>query len=883
MAGAYSAEQPAEAHEPLEEFASPLSLLLSEERLGGRRVHEALFLSFTADLGFFESVALGVTQALGARITVVGDVNMATVDPRAVRRAGRGYLPGLALGQGAFHPKLVALTGFGTATIAIGSGNVTLAGWQANSELWTVLRADADLHPACLPQLAAWLRGLPSAVRLSGGVPEACARVAAQLDELSAAGSAAADEVVLVSSLNNPILKQLPQGPVDELSVFAPFHDPSSSALRELVRRFNPERLTVAYQPGLTELDGRSLANLLRERNGRLVVDPTTHYRHGKLIEWVVGGRRWALTGSANLSGAALLRSQQHGGNCELGLIAPIGSSLLPIGLAEELATVQTAVTRTRSSEPTGPLLLGATRAGEGLQLILGRKLAIGGHLELSAAAAPPEAWERVADVPADCLELTVTVAADAGSRLRLVTIGEDGVPSFGNVVFIVEPAAVLLRRGLSTPKMPTTQPVDLFTDAGLAERFFTDLQILRTNTASVPKAFGSKQSTAAAEIGATAALDGSADGWEAYLDRCAGRLGTSLLRFALGLVMPVAVHVPHQDLLRVSWDEEMVDEDPGGLEDDTAEAVLNAPADDVAADQVPDLTAEASEVRRRYRRWIERLVALSGQLEAPERMLVVRLTIWTVAANAWPTGDLSWMPLLADALTSLADHEPPGPIEAQVGSLAAVGLAVLRASTPRFSVADATMSFNRARRAAEHLLPAAEQAYVQEYSRSLERALGPAIGAAAVLDLAEAVVQNDDVAEAELALTERGRAVRRHGPQLLHVTGDFGNPALVAIEAVGVAEDQALIGAWASTSARKWAMALWRRPDLFVIESTDAGQRWRHFALRGLVGPRALAAAHGFGDLRPVPHGAQNRPIPAAMDVLIALGLTDPTPPASP
>jgi len=101
-----------------------------------------LLLSFTTDLGFFETVGLGVAQVCGARVTVVADAAMGAADPRAVRRAGRSYLPGYAVCGGAFHPKLVAVVSPHRAAVAIGSGDATLAEWQANAELWTVLRAD---------------------------------------------------------------------------------------------------------------------------------------------------------------------------------------------------------------------------------------------------------------------------------------------------------------------------------------------------------------------------------------------------------------------------------------------------------------------------------------------------------------------------------------------------------------------------------------------------------------------------------------------------------------------------------------------------------------------------------------------------------------------
>lgn len=310
--------------EPLSTIASPLTLVLDESRSGGQALEEALFLSFTADLGFFEEIVLGVTQATGARITVVGDVTMARPDPRSVRRAGRSYLAGLGHADGAaFHPKLMVLAGREHATIALGSGNTTLAGWQNNAELWTVLRVRDDRSPAGVPQLAAWLRDLPDGVRFSAGVPQALRRVAALLERLHRDRTPVDRQARVVSSLHSPIIDQLPHGPVDELSVYAPFHDRNGRALRHLLERFHPGRFTLAYQPGLTDLDGRSVTGLDQEYRGRIVSDIGQRYRHGKLVEWAADGQRWALTGSPNLSSAALLLQQGRGGNCELGIITP--------------------------------------------------------------------------------------------------------------------------------------------------------------------------------------------------------------------------------------------------------------------------------------------------------------------------------------------------------------------------------------------------------------------------------------------------------------------------------------------------------------------------------------------------------------------------------
>jgi len=140
------------------EARSPVALLDEVER-----AREVLVLTYTAALDFFERFALSDARALGALVTVVSDATMVNADPVVVRRAGNHYLDARALcPRGAFHPKLVVIVGDGEARVAIGSGNLTMAGWHANAELWTVLRADEDGGPTTLRQVSAFLRDLPS-------------------------------------------------------------------------------------------------------------------------------------------------------------------------------------------------------------------------------------------------------------------------------------------------------------------------------------------------------------------------------------------------------------------------------------------------------------------------------------------------------------------------------------------------------------------------------------------------------------------------------------------------------------------------------------------------------------------------------------------------
>ena len=873
-----------EPQEPTPTLASPLTLFLEEEQHGDRQAEDVLLLTYTSDLGFFETFGLGAAQACGARVTVVADARMGQPDPRAARRAGRTYLPGLAICRqgGVFHPKLIVIAGPERVTAAIGSGNATLAGWQANAELWTVLRGDESSCPAAFSVMAGWLRQLPSLVGISRGVAEAFDRVAGQLDALVERTQKITHDVYLVSTSEGPILDQLPTGPVDELAVCAPFHDPGAQTLRALVARLQPRLLRISYQPELTELDGPAVAALVAELDAELRYDAEPRYRHGKLIEWGIGGTRYALTGSPNLSGAALRHSLQEGGNCELGVVAPVSTSLLPEGSVVPATALHTKRFEIRKQTHSGPLLLGATRVEHGLHILCARKLTAAGYLELSLAASPPETWERAGEIAAGATEVTLTVAADGGSRVRLMTTAEDGTPRYSNLVFVVDPVRVTRRPGITTTQSSTgPEARRLFDDPRLAEKFFADLDTLRSNQSlrqPHPAAAGGRNDAASAHKA------DHIDSWEDYLDECAGRVGYPLLRFALGIpAIPAAAGRAFEASVPVSWADEMVSDKETGLQSDRIEDAADQDDDPAAPPtSLPDLTMAPPEVRRRYQRWAEKLTDAASRLPTPERMLVIRLLLWTTAAGAWDHDDRTWIGLLSQALQTLASAELPAEAEPQVGSLAAVALSVLRAEVPGYAHTAETVAFDNAARAVAHLVVATDPNYLTEYVQLLSPAFGGAVNPETVEAVAADVVQNDPIHDAVRTLTARNRDVHQHDDRLLHVIRAVGgNPMHAALEAVGDAQDAGLVGAWANSTNGTWALCIWRRPDLFTMDRPKQQVRWRHYRLSNLLSPSSLAYQRSFDGATPVWHGPFIRPFPEAEAVLAQLGLASPEPPS--
>lgn len=860
-------------------LVSPLSLVLEEERQGDEQTEEALFLSYTLDWGFFERVILGPAKATGARVTVVGDATVAVADPYAARQWGRGYLAALTfVPNAAFHPKLMVLAGPRRTTVAIGSGNTTMAGWADNREIWTVARGGPDGAPLLFGRLAAWLRGqsgLPN--RFTPAARAAFGRTADLLDSFPA--EAEPPEARLVSSLEQPIIQQLPSGPVRELAVFAPFYDPASAALSELVKRLRPDRLVAVYQPGRTELDGRSLTELVDRVGGEIRADDERRYRHGKLVEWEVDGRRFALTGSPNLSRRALLLDQSAGGNCELGVVAPVESSRCPEGGAVPLATVRNITVPKRRTARSGPLLLAAELQDDGTRLTLVPQPSVA-RLRVSPVDAPPDHWQELVQVDPGRPAETVPVRLAAGSRLQLV-LDTDSGPRFGNIIAVNDPQRVQRRRGTGA-NSSTPTPEDFWEAPGLAERFFADLAQLRRSLAGAasPRAAGARSATSPS--GAT--TDHST--WRDYLDERTERLGLPLLHFALGLPRPSAVtEGDGPDLVPASWDEDYADDDAAGLEsDETEDFVRDEPGG--SASPAPNLAGRNEHERRRYRRFAKGLTDLAPELPPVERLLALRLTLCVVGQNAWDPGmEAEWLPLLLLGLHSLAETDVPEQLEPHAASLAAVTIAIVRSEIPRQSGTPENLLVQEVIDSLSHLLVVVEYDLLAEYGAHLEHRFGWYVHPEAVLALAHDIVENDTLDEAIAELTERGIDVHRHSGALLHVHGSFANPMRVALQMVAAAEKAALVGAWASNDHGLWALALWEPRKLITIEiirqsGRARGPLWRHYELSGIVTP--AAAVHDESVLRRylINHGPLNRPVPGAGDLLARLGLDDPAPP---
>jgi hypothetical protein len=838
---------------------------------------EALLLSYTVDFGFIDSVAVPLLRSTGARVTVVGDVAMADFDPRSAPRAGRTFNAAYAQCAGAFHPKLFVLASDSQARIAIGSGNSTMAGWSYNRELWTVANSSTPENSALIPQLADWLEELSAAVRFSAGVDDRLKNVASLLRRVQPVTTASDFKHRIVSSLAGPILEQLPLGPVDELSVFAPFFDPEAAALSRLIDRLQPATVSVTVQTAMSQFDGGALLSALEGRDAHILDDAETRYRHGKLIEWVKGGQRWALTGSANLSRSALLRSQASGGNCELGVISELPDTLMPDHTTRPPISMIRSIVPPPRSAVTLPAarILGAHLTDVGVRVELVAPLETVAEVQHSTIAS--REWTYHGSAPTGERTFEIPTLVEAGARLRLVTRRPDSV-EFSNVVAVIGLASTVRRRSAAGTSQAAYTIASLFSGA-LLEKFLADLQDLRRDLqAATPAGPGSTPSDGATENAETLYETTETEIFSV-------KVGLPMLNFAIGARSEIdELNDENED-----EDEETQLEDED-VEESTETFDLQTLRD---RDPVTDLAQSTTRARARYRRWARNAVTTLPTLTTTGKLAVVRLIIWMFAAGVWEADEEQACVLLAEALCGLADAPPTPELEASAASLAGVGLAILNHKVPMQRGTPTALATRKARDQIAYLLTVVDQNLVDSYLRYLAEpasveSLGFTLDSDEVMDVATQVVQRDDVEDAFAILIDEGFEVTRPLTRALHVRASTNRPDLVALKAVSYAESAGPMAAWCTTPANKWALVLWRSPDFVVV--TGAGRdkpSWQHFQTRraGLktvvhAERSDMAGGKRFWMAENMRHTPWLTPVPLGIDLLAELGLPGPFPP---
>lgn len=228
--------------------------------------------------------------------------------------------------RGAFHPKSYLALSRRGATLLVGSGNLTLNGLDSGKEVFTSFRSGTPIGDAALAAWRSWMRRL---VAQTGDtvLAERYRRLEAGLPAVGDPGIALPSP--LLHNLDTSIARQLTDvvartgGRVKRLWLTAPYYDADAAAVGALLDALRPERVKLFVAPS-TSVDGARLAERLQASGARVSViayEPDT-FVHAKLIGVEGKERGWLLSGSANLSSAALCRRAEQG-NTELAVLAP--------------------------------------------------------------------------------------------------------------------------------------------------------------------------------------------------------------------------------------------------------------------------------------------------------------------------------------------------------------------------------------------------------------------------------------------------------------------------------------------------------------------------------------------------------------------------------
>lgn len=866
--------------------------LVAEERHRDHQAEEALFLTFNVDLGYFESRLLGLLRATGARVTVVADAGVWAPDTRAVKFAGRSYQLGLVDGRTAFHPKLMVLVGPKRAIAAVGSGNLTMGGWQYNHELLTVFTGDLSGMPTAFGDIRNAVSELAASGLLDVVTQRGLADTSRHLDTLLAAAPPVDTGHRVHASWVSPLITHMPAEPVAELNLFAAFHDPGANAVKNVMTRLQPSRVRVAVQPGWTHVDAIALSTVLSTYSAStgadiaLLEDPSSpgsqeaRYRHGKLIEWVTSdGQRQAFTGSPNLTTVALLKRAGDGGNYELAVTAPVEQTLFPGGQVIDPAIVPAPVAdetdASLESDSQNVQVLSALSKNRQLTVQLNRLAPTRVAVELSSRDDDPDVWHQLGIVPEGARTTTFDTLVPAGSRVRAAT-AERGPTA---PMFVTDELRVRVR---SIPEKKASKTYN----ATSKDLFGDDtelLNLLLDDLTAYAEASRSTRLPAAAADGAESraaeSLDRDTDPIEPWLwlqEDAVRRYGPSLASWLLALPQ-----LAGNETIAVPWADIITAEQAVGLDDDEQ---ADAVDEDLTEDEVEATTSDhvdhSDDVERlklARRRWANKAVAAAPGQSVHARLLCLRILLVFWTAGNWNDDDPEPFTLTGELIATLEQSET-AELSERTASLAAIALTVMKQRTDITVNTEPTMQFNQARAAVRPVLTFATDETINVYVGALRTAYGGTLTVGHVTEALQVLLDPDPLAEAEAEFEAKGYEVHRPAPTWMHIHRSGRNAQLSALEAVAFAQQHSEIGivVWSTTARGDWACVAWRSPDLVTIFPRGEATFWRHQRLRQLTPGGAAEAlrTRAVSDLPDVVNRPRHRRTAEAEAVLSELGL---------
>ena len=316
----------------------PKISLLDELRKGG--FESSLITTFNAYFPFYEEVVLRRLINAGVRHNVLmmdAKQYAASIANYPPKLAGRRYSLIPIDVPGAFHPKLIMLFGKSKGLVAVGSHNMTLAGFGFNRELTNVVRIQGENDTAG-ESIAhdAWAAVESWTSIFAGDLPKHATDMVQRCRDfapwLKSVTSNDHDTRLLTARPGSRSLWQqfteLIEGSVTEISISGAFFDQKLALLQQIQDELRPDHMVVGVDSTTVQLApaARSLPKISFRQAHSLGLEPvdnegSSRYLHAKalLVRQSDGAAIFA-SGSANPSRPAWL-GEDGNGNVEVMLV----------------------------------------------------------------------------------------------------------------------------------------------------------------------------------------------------------------------------------------------------------------------------------------------------------------------------------------------------------------------------------------------------------------------------------------------------------------------------------------------------------------------------------------------------------------------------------
>lgn len=303
--------------------------------------------SYTFDFTYFEArvlPALRTANIKNVNIFVDGNRLDRTLEQNSfnVFKQSSSYSVTPVYEKGAFHPKIMMLTGPKHGLLIIGSGNLTSSGISTNDEIWGAFHMNSIESQNISLIVEAWryLEGLFSNAKgfnqqklgwiysRSPWIKEMANIPVGGFTKISDEREVAFIGNTSASSSFNKMLELLPADGVKELNIISPYFDSKGVAIDSLNNHFKPEVFTV-----ITDTEFGLLPNKISEENAKNVsfydwkdclqnFDSRFNRLHAKMFQFkYADGSEYLMLGSANATIAALGNVEKDPINAEAGFV----------------------------------------------------------------------------------------------------------------------------------------------------------------------------------------------------------------------------------------------------------------------------------------------------------------------------------------------------------------------------------------------------------------------------------------------------------------------------------------------------------------------------------------------------------------------------------